>query len=85
MKLKDYLEIAQGYCCLLLNDSGIQTRVFDNFGFNQESRILNRKVITFWTDRMEGRLVQYIKVECKNLNDIKDFFLVKNKVVYYES
>ena len=74
MKLKDYLEIAQGYCCLFLNDIGIKTRVFDSYNYNKASKILNCKIITFWSVGMEGNIVQCIKVECKNLNDIKDFF-----------
>ena len=74
MKLKDYLKITQGYCCLFLNGSGIKTRVFESYDFNQASRILNRKIICLWSVGMEGKIVQCIKVECKNLNDIKDFF-----------
>ena len=74
MKLKDYLEKAQGYCCLFLNNSEIKTRVFESYEYNEESRILNCKIITFWSVEMEGKIVQCIKVECKNLNDIKDFF-----------
>ena len=74
MKLKDYLEKAQGYCCLLLNNNGIKTRVFESYECNEESRILNCKIISFWSVGIEGKIVQCIKVECKNLNDIKFFF-----------
>lgn len=73
MKLKDYLEISQGYCCLFLNNTGVKTRVFDSYYFNKKSRILNRKVTCLWSVAMEGKIVQCIQVECKNLNEIKDF------------
>ena len=74
MRLKDYLELSHGYCCLFLSDTAVKTKVFDSYDFNSKSRILNRKIIKFWSVAMEGKIVQCIKVECKNLNDIKDFF-----------
>ena len=77
MKLKDYLELSNGYYCLIFDGFGFRSRVFEHFNINKTSRILNHKIINFWSVGMEGKIVQCIKIECKNLNDIKDF-LVRN-------
>ena len=77
MKLKDYLELSNGYYCLYFDSFGFKTRIFEKFDCNKSSKILNHKIISFWSVGMEGKIVQCIKVECKNLNDIKDFFSKK--------
>ena len=74
MKLRDYMNLSNGYYCLILDDFGFKSRVFERFNINKTSRILNHKIINFWSVGMEGKIVQCIKIECKNLNDIKDFF-----------
>ena len=74
MKLRDYMNLSGGYYCLILDDFEFKSKVFERFDINKTSRFLNRKVINFWSVGMEGKIVQCIKVECKNLNDIKDFF-----------
>lgn len=78
MTLKDYLALSQGYYCLILDDFEFKSKVFERFDINKTSRILNRKVINFWWIGMEGKIVQCIRIECKNLNDIKDFFSKEN-------
>ena len=77
MKLRDYMILWNGYYCLILDDFGFKSRVFERFNINKTSRILNHKIINFWSVGIEGKIVQCIKVECKNLNDIKDFFSKK--------
>lgn len=74
MKLRDYMNLSSGYYCLVFDDFGFKSRVFERFNINKTSRILNHKIITFWSIGMEDKIVQCIKIECKNFNDIKDFF-----------
>lgn len=78
MKLRDYMNLSGGYYCLIFDDFGFKSRVFERFNINKTSRLLNRKVINFWSIGMEGKIVQCVKIECKNLNDIKDFFSKEN-------
>lgn len=74
MTLREYMNSTMGYCCLILDDFGFKSKVFERFQINKTSKILNRKIINFWSVGMEGKIVQCVKIECKNLNDIKDFF-----------
>lgn len=74
MKLKDYLEISQGCYCLILNNIGFKSRVFEKGYFNKKSKILNCNISCFYSTKIEDKIVQCIFIECKNLNNIKDFF-----------
>lgn len=74
MKLKDCISLCYNKCYLILGGFGFKSKIFDKDEVNQASRILNCKVIGFWADFIEGKPVHCIKIECKNLNDIKDFF-----------
>lgn len=78
MKLKDYLESSNGYYCLCLDSFGLKTKIFEKFNCNKSSKILNHKIISFWSGITAGKIIQYINIECKNLNDIKDFFSKEN-------
>lgn len=53
MKLRDYMNLSSGYYCLVFDDFGFKSRVFERFNINKTSRILNHKIITFWSIGME--------------------------------
>lgn len=47
---------------------------FRKYAVNKSSKLLDCKVQSVGSGNIEGQIVIIVRVECENLNDLKDFF-----------
>ena len=82
MKLKDYLEISQGCYCLILNNIGFKSRVFEEGGFNEKSKILNCNISSFYSTKIEDKIVRLYQLNELSVKEIAKKCQVSETTVY---